>query len=263
MEASNYRPISILPILSKIFETIVNKQLIHFLEKNHTLNDKQFGFRKKHSTGLALADLVSDIADKLDNGFITFGIFIDLRKAFDTINHDILFHKLWHYGIRGLPLNWFKDYLSNRHQSVYIDNVHSSFLKITCGVPQGSILGPLLFLIYINDIVNCTTKFDIRLFADDTNLFQFIKNNTVDLSLINNDFQRVCEWCSANKLTINIEKTKYMIIKTPQKSVNIEGALSMMGVNIESFFNKLLGCFHWPPSKMEIPYRKGWKNSCL
>ena len=230
---NNYRPISILPIFSKIIESIVNKQLINFLETKRILIKTQFGFRKKHSTTLALADLISDIAEKLDKGYITFGIFIDLKKAFDTINHDILFNKLQYYGIRGLPLLWFKNYLYDRKQSVKINNTTSTYRPMKCGVPQGSILGPILFLIYINDINNSTNAFDFRLFADDTNLFQYIICNTINLAHINTDFQRVCEWCSANKLTLNVNKTKFMTITTPRKHLTIEGGLGSHDSQIE------------------------------
>ena len=226
----NYRPISVLPVFSKIVESVVKNQLINYLEKYDILIKVQFGFRKKHSTKLALADLVSDIMEKLDNGFITFGIFIDLRKAFDTINHEILLQKLHYYGIRGLPLHWFKSYLSDRQQTVTINNVFSSYRSIECGVPQGSILGPILFLLYINDIIHSTDTFDFRLFADDTNMFKFIKDtNVVNLDQINADFQKTCNWCSANKLTVNVEKTNFMLIKTPQRLVNTEGSLSIDG----------------------------------
>ena len=143
-----------MPRLSKTIEYIINKQLIDYLETNQLLSPTQFGFRKKYSTKLALADLVVDIAEKLDSGLVTLGIFIDLRKAFDTLNHDTLLKKLEHYGVRGVPLLWFKNYLSNRQQFVSINNTFSPRNIIECGVPQVSILGPILFLFYINDISN-------------------------------------------------------------------------------------------------------------
>lgn len=232
-DVSNYRPISILSIFSKIFESFVNKQLINYLESNHVLLDTQFGFRKKYSTKLALIDLISEICDNLDKGVLTFGVFIDLKKAFDTINHDILLKKLEHYGIRGLPLKWFTNYLTHRKQSVHINAASSNDKDVQCGIPQGSILGPILFLIYINDISNSTNSFHFRLFADDTNLFKFLKDKNINLNQINSDLNLVYEWCNSNKLTINTDKTKYMIIKTSQKNVNIEGDLGIDGSPIE------------------------------
>jgi len=233
LDVNNYRPISILPIFSKIVESIVKKQLISFLDKFDILLETQYGFRKKYNSKLALADLISTIADNMDEGFITFGVFIDLKKAFDTIDHDILLHKLTHYGIRGLPLQWFRSYLENRKQTVNIAGCTSRPRSVMCGVPQGSILGPILFLIYINDINKSTNAFNFRLYADDTNLFKFLKTNNINLNAINIDLIKVHEWCKANKLTISIEKTNYMIFKTPQKQIVIDGYLNLDGSPIE------------------------------
>ncbi|XP_077991076.1 uncharacterized protein LOC144445410 [Glandiceps talaboti] len=232
LNGGNYRPISILPTLRKIIENLVNKQLVSFLDKYDILLETQYGFRKKRSTKLALADLVSDIADKLDDGHTTLGIFIDLKKAFDTIDHGILLRKLEHYGVRGLPLLWFKSYLQNRQQSVVLDWETSHPRQVQCGVPQGSILGPTLFLIYINDIDKSTNFFNFRLFADDTNLFKFTKSQNTNLNTINAELNLVNDWCKTNKLTINVEKTNYMIIKTPQRRVTIDGHLSIGGAGV-------------------------------
>ena len=145
----NYRPISVLPVIGKIFEKIVNKQLMDFLEVNNMLEPHQYGFRKKYSTKLSVVNLCNALLKSLDEGKITIGIFIDFQKAFDTINHDILIRKLSHYGIRGTALQWFANYLFNRFQFVKYREVHSSYKEISCGVPQGSVLGPSLFLIYM------------------------------------------------------------------------------------------------------------------
>ena len=166
---------------SKIWST---SNQSHFLKKYDILLETQYGFRKKHSTKLDLADLVSDIADKLDDGHTTLGIFIDLKKDFDSIDHGILLQKLEYYGVRGLPLLWFKSYLQNRQQSVVIDGETSHPRQVQCGVPQGSILGPTLFLIYINDINKSTNFFNFRLFADDTNLFKFTQSQNTNLNTI-------------------------------------------------------------------------------
>ena len=168
--ASNYRPISVLSCINKIFEKILFKRLYNFLEKYNILYEFQFGFRQGHSTEHALVEIVDKIKHAIDNNELTCGLFLDLSKAFDTVNHNILLQKLEHYGIRGTALNLFKSYLSNRKQYVQIDKCKSKTLPITCGVPQGSVLGPLFFILFINDLPNCCPEGKIRLFVDDTTL---------------------------------------------------------------------------------------------
>ena len=176
-EINNYRPISILSSLSKIFEKVIKKRFIDFLKKHNVFSDYQFGFREGMSTTLALADICDQFQNALDNNEITCGIFIDLAKAFDTVNHSILLKKLIHYGIRGNAFELIKSYLNDRVQYMQINNFISSNKEILCGVPQGSVLGPLLFLLYVNDIQNAS-DFNIRLFADDTLLY-FSKKKTM------------------------------------------------------------------------------------
>ena len=149
---SNYRPVSVLPGFSKILERLVFNRCVSFINKQNTINDNQYGFRSGHSTYMAMIDLVDKICNAVENNKQTVGIFLDLSKAFDTIDHDILLCKLMHYGFRGTVIDWFKSYLSNRTQYVYYNNIKSNSGQLTCGVPQGSILGPLLFILYINDI---------------------------------------------------------------------------------------------------------------
>ena len=169
-KCENYRPISLLSNLSKLFERAMHTRTYEFLESHHIFSDLQFGFRKKHSTNHALLDIFEKIKQNLDTKFFTCGVFIDLEKAFDTVNHEILVKKLEFYGIRGISNQWFSSYLTNRQQRVKLDGCKSSYLNITCGVPQGSILGPLLFLIYINDMKNSVKNSILHHFADDTNL---------------------------------------------------------------------------------------------
>ena len=148
LDVNNYRPISLLPILSKLLEKLMHKRLYSFLDINDVIYSSQFGFQKNKSTLHSLIEIVEQIRQSMDNGNYGCGIFLDLKKAFDTVNHDILLQKLEHYGIRGSSLNWFRSYLSDRAQYVFCNNEKSDIKSISCGVPQGSVLGPLLFLLY-------------------------------------------------------------------------------------------------------------------
>ena len=167
---SNYRPISLPSIFSKIFENVMYQRLHKFLDIYELLFNMQFGFRSGHSTDHALVSLTESIKSSLDNNGVGCGIFIDLQKAFHNVNHDILLKKLEHYGIRGTALSWFKSYLSDRDQFVSVNGISSLTSAITCGVQQGSALGPLFFLIYINDLPNSSKILIFVSFADDTNI---------------------------------------------------------------------------------------------
>src|ERR1043165_2351004 len=169
-DMTNYRPISTLTSFSKILEKIVQKRLYDFLDTNQILYDNQFGFRRNHSTALAVIENIDQISETMDSRKQTLqGVFFDPSKAFDSIRLDILLDKLSHYGIRGLPLEWFRSFLTNRFQFVSYAGSISDLLPILSGVPQGSILGPLLF--YINDVSHSSKTLNFILFADDTSAF--------------------------------------------------------------------------------------------
>ena len=167
----NYRPISLLPSISKIFEKIIYIQMYKYFEENNLFFTSQYGFRIDYSTELAAFEVADRIiCDMVDRGKIPFNIYLDLSKAFDTIDHKILFKKSDYYGIKGTSLNLIQSYLSNRKQFVNYNNTMSDLLTIIMGVPQGSILGPLLFLIYMNDLNYSSKYFDFIIYVDDTTL---------------------------------------------------------------------------------------------
>ena len=215
LTASNYRPISLLSVFSKITEKAMHERLYKFLEKHEILYSLQCGFRANHSINHALVSLTEAIKNSLDNKKFGCGIFIDLPKAFDTVNHEILLTKLEHYGIRGTVLDWFKSYLSDRIQYVSVNGSNSSYLSITCGVPQGSVLGPLLFLIYINDLPLSSSKLTFYLFADDTNIYCESDNLYQLQRTVNKELRKVKLWLDVNKLSLNIDKTNFIIFKSP------------------------------------------------
>ena len=212
---SNYRPISLLSNLNKILEKLVHSRLSNFLECHQCIYPSQFGFRKKHSTDHALIEITESIRQALDNKKIACGIFIDLQKAFDTVNHEILIDKLEHYCIRGIENDWFASYLNNRLQFVSVLGIESHAKPINHGVPQGSVLGPLLFIIYINDLHLAIHNSKVHHFADDTNLLNIGTSPKKMEKLINADLNNVYKWLLANKISLNCDKTEVMIFHKP------------------------------------------------
>ena len=187
---------------------------------SYTINNTDFG--QNHSTEMAKVELTNKLTDAIGENKITAGIFLDLSKAFDTVDHSILINKLEHYGIRGLALDWFKNYLENRSQIVTFMNCLSSKENITCGVPQESVLGPLLFLIYVNDIYKSSKILPFVLFADDTNIFHSHKDIKILNETLNNEKNKVFLWLQANKLSLNIKKTQTIVFKTRKKQLKGE-----------------------------------------
>ncbi len=228
-EFSNYRPISILPCISKILERLVFSRLFNHLDANNILYKHQYGFRKRHSTEHALIQLVNYISSALDNKKFALGVFLDLSKAFDTVSHNILIAKLSRYGVEDVALRWFRSYLANREQYVYLEGYTSMKSQIMIGVPQGSILGPLLFLIYINDMAMTCTKLLPVLFADDTNLVASHQDFNILIKTVNEELSYIVEWFQWNKLTLNIKKCNFMIFCNTNKHYPIE--LSKIFIN--------------------------------
>ena len=219
---SNYRPISILSFFSKIFEKLMYNILNNFLYKNDVIYKYQFGFRKKHSTQHAIITLVDRITSSLDSGDLVIGVFLDLKKAFDT-----LIKKLFSYGIRGNTLKWFQSYLTDRSQFVSYDGIESKVLPIQYGVPQGSILGPLLFIIYMNDLFNVSNFLFTILYADDTCVVLGGKSLETLITLMNQELHLLYIWLQSNKLTLNFQKTYYMIfhrarLKLQSSTINLQ-----------------------------------------
>ena len=248
----NYRPVSLLPAISKILEKLMYKKVLSFLDANNILFKHQYGFRPKHSTVHPIIHLLNHCAEA-SNKIIpeyTLAIFCDLSKAFDVISHDIILKKLNTYGIRGNVNNWFRSYLSDRKQFVDIDGNSSNNVNMQCGVPQGSILGPLLYLLYVNDISK-SCRGNILSFADDTTLYMSNSNLNELFLEANSTINDLFQWFCANRLSLNPTKTKYTIIRPFQQQCNITGlnvsinntVIQRVGNDCEEKATKFLGIY--------------------
>ena len=229
-DVSNLRPVSLLPITSKLIEKIVHSRIYEFCETNNILDDKQGGFRPNHSTCSTTAYFLNDIYTAMNKNEVLIATFIDAMKAFDTVNHTILLKKALKYGIQGKVYGWLENYLKDRFQCTIANEIISNTEPITCGVPQGSVCGPLLFLIYINDLSKALTSCKVSLYADDTVIYIAHNNVNEGIGLIQNDLNNLVNWCTENKVTINSKKTKYCIYgmrSNVKRSKSIDTELSL------------------------------------
>lgn len=256
-----YRPIALVPVLSKVFEKFIHASIYRFFENRNLFTDKQAGFRKNKSINMAIFDFLKNIMHNLDQNTIACALFMDLTKAFDHVEHQILLDKLDAYGVRGNVLSLIQSYLTNRTQSTEITRIctvdkklvkyTSPFRTVKCGVPQGSVLGPLLFIIYINDIP-AITNHHMTLFADDSTILFTGTNKTILECDINDTLKKTVNWLSANHLKINLSKTKLMIFKNRVTKINYID-INCNGQDIEQIQNtKFLG--------LNIDCNLNWKS---
>jgi hypothetical protein len=217
----NYCPISLLNTFSKILERVVHNRLSAFLNFYNLLSNSQYGFRKEHSTIHPLTKFLNFITRAFNDKEHCVAIFCDLRKAFDTVDHEILLTKLYNIGVQGQELKWFKNYLAGRNQFVVINGKSSSLREILLGVPQGSILGPLLFLIYINDLASISDLF-ASLFADDTKLLAKHSDPVLLNDFVNAEFKKICTYFRAHRLSLHTSKTKFMIFSNSSAVNNFD-----------------------------------------
>ena len=246
LESTNYRPISLLLTISKLLEKIVYKRTYEFLEQTNQIYQSQYGFRTAHSCEHAISELLSEILKGKEEGLYTLSLFIDLSKAFDTIEHSVLLKKLEKYGIRGIMLAWFKSYLSDRQMRVKCETacsgttVYSDYKGIKYGTPQGSCLGPLIFLIFTNDLHRHLHHCSSILFADDTTMYKTHRNLRYLKWCLEDEMQTITKWFAANKLTLNLDKTVCVLFQKNHKTERIN--LDVSGNQIPSQpFTKFLG----------------------
>ena len=220
----NYRPISLLPTFSKVIEKMIKVKILSFISRHNVFYDRQSGFRKKRNNMYPLIDIITECYDNINNGNLSCIITLDIKKAFDTVKHNILLNKLNYNGIRGPCLKLLTSYLTNRKQYVYLSGYKSSFVDVECGVPQGSVLSPLLFILYVNDMITALHSTP-RLFADDTCLFLTAKNTSELEELGNSELSSLKNWMDANKLTVNPTKSKFIVMNSKIRAPQIQCSL--------------------------------------
>ena len=229
-DVSNYRPISILCTVARGFEKFLYNQLHQYLVQHNVLCSNPWGFRSLHSTALALIDCTDNWKLNIDKGKLNSTILLDIKKAFDTIDHDILLQKLSHYGVTNLELKFFRSYLHDRKRCCDVNEHSSTFETIRCGVPQGSILSPILFIIYMNDLPLCIENGHVTIYADDTSSSSCIKSTNDIISEVIPNMRSLMEWLRANRLSLNTLKTEFMFSGT---SVNILKIGELLAIRVD------------------------------
>lgn len=245
---ANHRPITVVNSFAKIFEKVVAQRLIDFIDKYKLLNNRQFGFRKYHNTVHAMINLLDTCLEGLDERLTVGGVFLDISKAFDSVDHSILINKLENYGIRGVVLDWFKSYLCERELYVSVNGVSSSKYFLKYGIPQGSVLGPILFLLYINDVVNSSNKLVFSIFADDTALILKIDREFYDETM-RTELSNVMNWFDSNLLLLNVDKTKYIYFGPEYNTIK-----ALHSITPEFMYKKSLGDDFQNPENTDVKY---------
>ena len=230
----NYRPISLLPTISKVFERVIHDQMYEYFNQFNLLAEQQYGFRKQHSTEYAAIKLIDHVSKEMEAGKTPTSVYIDLSKAFDTLTFEVLLYKLKYYGVTDTAFDLLKSYLTNRKQYVVFDVCQSEHVEIYTGVPQGSILGPLFFSIYINDLITVSDRLNFLMYADDTTIYFNLEDfdNLTKETDINRELEKVNIWLKLNKLSLNTQKTKLMLFHRKQKHLD-EINVVINGIEIE------------------------------
>ena len=246
---SNYRPISVLLTVSKIIEKLMKNRVDDFFQRNNVMYDKQFGFRVGYNTTDAILDLINKCTSALDSKLYTVVVFLDLARAFDTVDRDIMIKKLYSVGIRGMAGDWFKSYLRDRKMYVDVNGHHSGEAGMNLGLPQGSVTSPYLFGLYVNDMHRCSDKLSFVHFADDTTVFMSGDDLTILCQDINSELVKVTEWLRSNRLSLNVDKTNFMLIthnriNSSDLPININGSrirgvrsMRFLGVTLDDRIN--------------------------
>ena len=222
MDISNFRPVSVFPVVSKVFERLLHQQLYDYLQHYSILHPVQSGFRPQHTTQDVLVSMVDNWRKALDENELVGVAMVDLSKAFDMVNHSILLRKMYSYGVRGMEWKWFQDYLTGRRQRVCVGDEKSSWTNIHKGVPQGSILGPLLFTMYVNNLPKAVSQCNVKQYADDTTMFHAANSASELEAVLEKDLNSVCQWVDENKLKLNVKKTQLLLLGRKGRAQELE-----------------------------------------